>query len=1278
MDARRLTSAAVAFLCASAGALALVSSPVLAFDTHVFSASFGGPGSGAGEVSSPAGVAVNSVTHDVYVADRGNFRVDEFSSSGNFLRAWGWGVADGLPAFETCTLTCQAGLSGSGVGQFKTPAFLAVDNSGGASSGDVYVGDTGDNLVSKFDAFGNLVGGWGSDGQLNGSTTGAGSFGSLAGIAVGSSGSGTLYVFNESSLMFEFEQDGTLRTEFQTVRGTASHGLAVDSSGNFFKVNGDESVEELTGSDSDIGQVTPNDYNNFEVARTVSVAVDTATGDLYSAESDGVKHYAFSSTGVVSELSGSPCTFRSEVPCPATDSFGAEVLSGGAGIGVDSTNGNVYVADAAANHIDIFMPAVFPGVVTSPASSAQPTSITLNGTVDPEGSSLTHCEFEYGLTTAYDHSVPCEQSLTSIGSGTGQVPVSANISGLRPDTAYHFRLKASNANGTTPGADVTLTTTGPPRLNGEWVTDVSSTSATFDASVNPLWPTATQYRLEYGTSTSYGTTLSGIVGEGSGDVSITIHRQDLQAGTTYHYRFSTTDVYGTVEGADRTFTTQSAGGELSLLDGRQWELVSPPNKAGALIEPGAEGETEMQASEDGGSITYLARGPLGTGVEGSPGISQVLSKREQTGWSSQDIETPHAKQTGEDTPEATGEIFEYLFFSTDLSLAAVYPNAFPGEPPLSPEVTEPPIYLRDNARKTYRPLVTAANVPPNIRFGVNGPEHRELTFVDATPDLSHVIIGSTEALTEDAKRVATGHTGSEGGVKNLYEWGDGALQLVNVLPNGESTEGNAYLGRSSEMVAHAVSADGRRVIWTYGETRFGGAPALYMRDMVKGVTVQLGGSDTLFQTASSDGSKIFFNELGSLREYDANTGSETDLTVPMRSGEAAGVQEGLMGSSEDGSYVYFVATGVLASGGVSGADNLYLLHDIGASWTTTFIAVLSKEDERSWVPNEQIGGYPLQEVSSRVSPDGRYVAFMSDRSLTGYDNLDAVSDQPDEEVYLYDASTGRLACASCDPTGARPVGLFDPPNESESILVDRIGAWTTRNGTGPHWLAGSIPGWAPGSHGESGFYQTRYLSDSGRLFFNSPVALVPQDTNGVEDVYEYEPEGVGSCAPTSSRWVEGESGCVDLVTSGTSGEESAFFDASISGDDIFFVTTSRLSQQDVDTSYDLYDAHSCSESSPCVAVPVSPPACTTGDSCKPAPSPQPTSFGAPASATFVGQGNLVQPGSKQAVKAAEHSKKTRRRKKKQKIRVKKGAKRSTVRRSGSSRKAHSTRGAKRS
>jgi hypothetical protein len=162
-------------------------------------------------------------------------------------------------------------------------------------------------------------------------------------------------------------------------------------------------------------------------------------------------------------------------------------------------------------------------------------------------------------------------------------------------------------------------------------------------------------------------------------------------------------------------------------------------------------------------------------------------------------------------------------------------------------------------------------------------------------------------------------------------------------------------------------------------------------------------------------------------------------------------------------------------------------------------------------------------------------------------------------------------------------------------------------------------------------YQPRALSDGGRLFFNSSDALVPQDVNGQEDVYEFEPEGMGSCTASSVTFNPRSGGCVSLVSSGTSSEESGFMDASEGGHDVFFLTTSRLTSQDYDTALDVYDAHECSVSVPCVALPVSAPPCSSGDSCKAAPSLQPSLFGAPASATFVGAGNIVASSSKPVV-----------------------------------------------
>jgi hypothetical protein len=188
------------------------------------------------------------------------------------------------------------------------------------------------------------------------------------------------------------------------------------------------------------------------------------------------------------------------------------------------------------------------------------------------------------------------------------------------------------------------------------------------------------------------------------------------------------------------------------------------------------------------------------------------------------------------------------------------------------------------------------------------------------------------------------------------------------------------------------------------------------------------------------------------------------------------------------------------------------------------------------------------------------------------------------------------------------------------------------------WLAGYIPGWTPVNQFEA-LYQSRYLSNSGRLFFDSNDALVREDVDGAEDVYEYEPMGMGGCdgagassgsvafKPAHTVEVEGgqgeePAGCVGLISSGTSSEESTFLDASESGADVFFLTAAKLVPQDYDTSLDVYDAHECTVQSPCVSPPPeASPACTTPEACRAPSEPQPAIFGAPPSQTFSGAGN---------------------------------------------------------
>jgi hypothetical protein len=277
------------------------------------------------------------------------------------------------------------------------------------------------------------------------------------------------------------------------------------------------------------------------------------------------------------------------------------------------------------------------------------------------------------------------------------------------------------------------------------------------------------------------------------------------------------------------------------------------------------------------------------------------------------------------------------------------------------------------------------------------------------------------------------------------------------------------------------------------------------------------------------------------------------------------------------------------------------------------VAALSDADSNDWAAadSSDLGG-----LTARVSPNGRYLAFMSERPLTGYENRDAKSGPRDEEVFLYHAAeslegeAGTLACASCDATGKRPEGVFDE-GQFPGLLVDRPLLWKGR------WLAASLPGWTRVDLARA-LHQPRYLSNSGRLFFDSPGALVPADQNGAEDVYQYEPNEVGSCdQPT---------GCVSLISPGSSSEESALLDASESGDDVFFLTAAEISREDGDKSLDVYDAHVCSDAPGCPGPEIGKaPPCISTDACRAAPAPQPDIFGAPASSTFSGSGNLTPP-----------------------------------------------------
>jgi len=192
-----------------------------------------------------------------------------------------------------------------------------------------------------------------------------------------------------------------------------------------------------------------------------------------------------------------------------------------------------------------------PVVTTNPATLIASLSATLNGSVDPHGLTTTFY-FQYGTTTSYGHTTIMQGRI-----GNLYQSVSANISGLSASTTYHFRIVAVNNAGTVYGADRTFTTlsaTGAPVVITNPATNVTSSSATLNGTVDPHGLTTTVY-FQYGTTTSYGHTTASQSKTGNTYQAVAANISGLTASTTYHFRIVATNSAGTGYGSDRTFTT---------------------------------------------------------------------------------------------------------------------------------------------------------------------------------------------------------------------------------------------------------------------------------------------------------------------------------------------------------------------------------------------------------------------------------------------------------------------------------------------------------------------------------------------------------------------------------------------------------------------------------------------------------------------------------------------------------------------------------------------------
>ena len=647
---------------AAACVLAIAAAPAAANVSHALTADYGTASSAPVDpypLLEPQDVEVDQTSHDIYVADSGNHRVEKFDSAGAFLLMFGKEVnrtavensraadVNVCPASGHPGDVCQPGTSGSTPGAFEIPAYLAVDNSGGPSTGDIYVGDTGDNLVSKFDSTGHNIVSWGPNGQKDGSDSAFELFGTpgspLFGVAVsGPDGNLIVGAHQFGQNLFTYTPSGTFIPPFGFVSGIPW--LKSDADGNIYH------PALISGGFNPLTSVwkhgPEHEASEFQVGTASPLTgfnLDTSTGEIYQDTGVAIAHYD----------SGCPSTAG---PCDPLDSFGSGDLFGAMGVGVSGATHIVYVANSSSNDVAVFSD-IRPIVTTGPEAGATESEVTLTGHIDPAGrGNISSCYFEYGFDRTYGHTVPCSPDPAS-SNFTGPTDVTGTVSGLSGGTKDHYRLVASNVPGATSiGADRLFSSTQPPVVDGLAAEHLTATTADIEAQVNP-GGLDTTYRVEYGTTTGYGQAApapDGTISASNEDQALTIHLENLTPEVVYHYRLVATNADGTSTVADHTFNfypppcpnanvrQQTQANYLARLPRLRARLAGGRRRHPAV--PGRSRIPDMRPAPRRFSFSGLWGTIPGSG--GSPSNSTgdlYVATRTSTGWVSRYVGLPGTK-----------------------------------------------------------------------------------------------------------------------------------------------------------------------------------------------------------------------------------------------------------------------------------------------------------------------------------------------------------------------------------------------------------------------------------------------------------------------------------------------------------------------------------------------------------------------------------------------------------------------------------------------------------
>lgn len=878
---------------------------------------------------------------------------------------------------------------------------------------------------------------------------------------------------------------------------------------------------------------------------------------------------------------------------------------------------------------------------TDAATDVTRTEATVRGTVRPEGLELTGCRIEWGETSDYGHSAPCDPHFSSIPNDDADHGVKAAIDGLEPSTIYHFRLVAENELGQLVGVDRTFATEGMPAILSQSPIEVEQTTATLQARVNPFG-IATAYHFEWGPSGSFPNRIPAnhelFAGSGFEPVVVTADLTGLQPASHYQFRVVATNADGTVVGETQRLETMNANG---LPDNRAFELVTPADKgpAGNVVSGFLIGQVSARPAANGDSYLW----PLQNGMPGTTAGGWLMMKANRTvldgtprGWSSAQVSSPSLVQPPEQDQIGFTPPSKVNYASPDLRCGVLetYNPLTPDTPQLSVELGVVNLYLwREGGDGQVSYQLITSRLPLN-------PE--------ASPAAGLSPYGTVRAA-EDCSRVyflPTSYQLLGGEVSRLYEWeaASGELRDAGLRPDGSVgadmgfSRGHATIGSPNGSNENAVTPDGRLFFTALNSAN---KPAVFMRSGggtdAGGQVVEISTSETAtpdngarFEAASADGSTVFFRanhgldaggiddeptseQCGPLPGETANEGSSpkleakacdlyaydvaseelSDLTVDPNPADPFGAAiQGTVAVDQDGSRVYFATLGQLvpgkgrtyaqntadrAAGG--GSVNVYL-HDSEAAAGEELTYVTNLE----WAEDARQFSLTRFNSSAQASADGARLLYEATSRQNWYDGGGGAV------AYLYDADADTIRCVSCrpdgEPTAVTPDGLLQPNATVRTPLLTQL---------------------------------QRSLSENGsRAFFTSPDVLAPGAEQGKENVYEWE-EGQLSLLAVAARV-----GSIHAILP----ELFGYKGSSADGSSAFLATARNLVPQDRDTIADVYAVREGG------GVPFSepPPDCQVDEAvplepnqiyCQGDKTPEPRAS-SPASAGFAGAGNPMQ------------------------------------------------------